>query len=101
MTSKLFSPYIKSKILHVYHKYIYLKNKTTKQYQTGIFFILYSIQSDQQQAVFYAGISEGTIADWDKVWQEMVYTMKEDYREALLYGLSAAKEPWVALRYGL
>ncbi|XP_072020776.1 aminopeptidase N-like [Amphiura filiformis] len=58
-----------------------------------------SIQSDQQRAIFYEGISEGTVADWDMAWEEIKYTMKQDYRDALLYGLSATREPWVLRRY--
>ena len=59
----------------------------------------FSIQSDQQRAVFYAGIREGTAADWDKAWEEIKYTVKQDYRDALLFGLSATQEPWLIRRY--
>ena len=69
------------------------------QWVLTLIILHFSIQSDQQKAVFYAGIGEGTAADWDKAWEEIKYTVKQDYRDALLYGLSAAQEPWVIRRY--
>jgi hypothetical protein len=57
------------------------------------------VPPDLRNLVYFYGILNGGVEEWDFMWDQFMKTQVASEKYKLLYGLSAAREPWVVDRY--
>lgn len=55
----------------------------------------YSIPPNLRNVVYYHGVSQGGVEAWDFLYSQYNQTKDATKKDKILYGLSAANDPWI------
>ena len=57
------------------------------------------VPPDLRSVVYYYGISQSGVEEWDKAFRRLQETNVASERRKLMYGLAGSPEPWVLNRH--
>jgi len=63
------------------------------------FFDSFSVPANFRSLVYFYGIKNGGVKEWDFAFEQFQKTTIASERRKILYGLSGASEPWILSRY--